>query len=204
MLLFGIEEYKTHLDPRIKWLQDNVEEGVPLEDLLKVDRAKLTYNSISEDVLREDSELQKKIAREYYKETTRFSDSRIDKEIERLDQLGDLSEETIGYLSELKNITEQKEEGLRNLAKQQQEQARAQQLQILEDFQNTLKSTKEVIPGLPVNDVTKDKIYKSLTTVVGIDEYGNPLNNIAMARSTDPIGFEIKLAYLFEITKGLS
>ena len=79
-----------------------------------------------------------------------------------------------------------------------------QQIKILEDFKGTLKETKEILPGVTINDNIKDDIYKSLTTVVDIDQYGQPMNNIAKARAEDPIGFDVKLAYLFEVTKGFN
>jgi hypothetical protein len=200
----GIEEYKNTLDPRLKWLQDNMEAGVPIEELLRVDRSKTTYDTITEDSLVESGDLQKDIVKQYFKETTRFSDDKINKEIERLEQLGELEEESKGYLSDLKDITAQKEVQLKQQAEQQEEARKNEQIKILEDFQNTLKGTTEILPGIKLNDTVKDNIYKSLTTVVDIDEYGQPLNNIAKARQEDPIGFEIKLAYLWDITKGFS
>jgi len=200
----GIEDYKNGLDPRVKWLQNNMEMGIPLEDLLKIDRAKTQYNDMSEESLIDNEDLQKSITREYYKRSTKFSDSKIDKEIERLSQLGELEDESKGALTELKTLIAQQETQIQQEAQAEEEAYRQQQLEIIQNFQNTLRDTREIIPGVPVNNAVKDKVYKNITTVVDVNEYGQPLNNIAKARESDPIGFEIKLAYLFEITNGFT
>ena len=199
---YGINSQIERLDPRVRWLAENVREGVAFEELLAVDKQRLTLDSITEETL-QDENIQKDIARQYYKETTSFSDARINKEIERLEATGDLNEETKGFFEELKQLNTQKEAQLREQANQQriaQEQAQAK---ALEDFKNNVSAIDEIIPGVKVNTVMKDKIYKGLTTPVDVDpQTGMPINKIAKARMADPIKFETTLMYLFEATDG--
>lgn len=198
-----VEEYKNTLDPRIKWLQDNIEEGVPLEALLRLDKEKITFSSLSEKDLEENEDLQKNIVREYFRKTTTgWSDTRIEKEINRLADIGDLKAESKEFFEELKGLTAKEEEQMKVQAQKDQEEAIRKQKDILDTFKKKLEETKEIIPGTEVSKQVKETIYKVLTTPVGYDNFGMPMNAIAKARSENPIEFEMNLAYIFEVTKG--
>jgi len=199
---YGINSQIERLDPRVRWLAENAREGVPFEELLAIDKQRLTLNTITEETLQDDK-VQKDVARQYYKETTTFSDARISKEIERLEATGDLGEEVKGFFEELKQINSQKEIQLREQAKQQQIAQQQAQAKVLEDFKKTVAAIDEIVPGIKVNTLMKDKIYKGLTTPVDVDKAtGAPLNKIAKARMEDPVKFETTLMYIFEATNG--
>jgi hypothetical protein len=200
---YNTNMYKESLDPRVKWLQDNIDEGVAFEDLLAIDKQRMSLNFITEDTLSTDENVQKQIVKEYLKETTKFSDSLIDKQIERLEITGELTDEAKGYFEELKQINAAKEQQAVEQAKVRQQEFRQQQEKILNDFKETLEKTEEIIPGIKLNRNIKDQIFKTLTTPVAQDpNTGAPLNAIAKARLEDPINFEKNLAYVWLATKG--
>ena len=200
-----VEEYKQNLDPRIKWLQDNVEQGVPLESLLAIDKQRVELSKITPEVLAENKDLQKDIVRNYLKATTNgWSDVKIEREVSRLDDLGELETESKESFELLKQINQQQEQYLAEQAKAEREAAIKAQQETLDNFKKSLNETKEIIPGLQFTTAMKDKIFKTLTTPVATDNMGNPLNSIAKARAENPLDFEMKLAYLFEVTKGFS
>ena len=198
------EDYKTNtLHPRLKWLQDNLEDGVPLKTLLDLDEKSTTLESITPELLEDNGEIQKNVARAYFKRTTSFSDIKIEKEIKKLEDADELRDESKEFFEELKGLDKKDKEQFALDAKKQREDAIKAQNETLKTFKTTLEKTEEVVTGLKVNQIMRDKIYKSLTTVVEVDETsGTPLNKIAKARMQDPINFEIKLAYLFEVTDG--
>lgn len=200
---YNTNMYKESLDPRVKWLQDNIDEGVAFEDLLAIDKQRMSLNFITEDTLSTDENVQKQIVKEYLKETTKFSDSLIDKQIERLEITGELTDEAKSYFEELKQINAAKEQQAVEQAKVRQQEFRQQQEKILNDFKETLEKTEEIIPGIKLNRNIKDQIFKTLTTPVTQDpNTGAPLNAIAKARLEDPINFEKNLAYVWLATKG--
>jgi len=192
------------LHPRVKWLQDNLEEGVPFENLLKTDSERAELGAITEEALTDNTELQKKVAQTYFRKTTRFSDDAIQRSISRLEDSGELESESKTFSTELVKINE--EEAAQDLqnAKIEKIAAIRSQEEALNSFKNTLSKTEEIIPGLRVNDFMREKIFSTLTTQTNVDEAGNALNKITEARIKDPINFEIKLAYLFELTNGFT
>lgn len=200
-----VEEYKQTLDPRVKWLQDHVEMGVPLETLLNIDKERVELSKITPELLSSNEDVQKDIVRRYLKNTTNgWSDAKIEKEVGRLADLGELADEAKESFELLKQIDLQREAQLAQEAQQMRDQALQQQQEALNNFKSTLDKTTEIIPGLQVTPIVRDKIFKMLTTPVAQDNNGTPLNVIAKARAENPMDFEIKLAYLFEITKGFS
>lgn len=203
---YGIDNYKeTNLHPRIKWLQDNLDEGVAFEELLKVDSQRISLNNIKPEELEGNTDIQKEIVRQYYKETTKFNDATINKQIDRLEATGDIVEESKVFFEELKQINSVKEQQMVQQAQlQRQAEAKAQQ-DALDTFKKTLDSKKEIVTGITLTPIMKDAIYKTLTSPVDTDpQTGMPLNEIAKARQTDPMNFEINLAYVFKATKGFT
>lgn len=203
---YGIDNYKeTNLHPRIKWLQDNLDEGVAFEELLKVDSQRISLSNIKPEEIETNADIQKEIVRQYYKETTKFNDATINKQVERLEATGDLGEESKVFFEELKQINSVKEQQMVQQAQaQRQAEAKAQQ-EALDTFKKTLDSKKEIVTGITLTPVMKDAIYKTLTTPVDTDpQTGLPLNEIAKARQADPMNFEINLAYVFKATKGFT
>lgn len=189
------------LHPRVKWLQDNLEEGVPLEELLKIDKQSVTLEAITDEVLEDNIEAQKTVARQYYKETTRFSDDRIEREIKRLEDSGELKDESKSFNGELKTIINEKKAKTLEQARLERENAIKEQEETIKRFKDTLGKVEEIIPGKKINSVMRDKIFNALS--VPVDEVdGTPINKIVKARMEDPMGFEMKLAYVFELTNG--
>lgn len=68
------------------------------------------------------------------------------------------------------------------------------------NLKKTIAETKEVIPGLQVSQVIKDKLFKNMTTAVATDDYGNPMNRLGYYRAQNPMQTEMILNYIFEIT----
>jgi len=95
-------------------------------------------------------------------------------------------------------VARKKEEALK-----QKELAEKQESQVIEDLKKRVYDIdKEVIPGFKPNKQIADKVFKSMTEIVGKTDDGRPLNALMKARMENPIEFEHKLHYLFQITDG--
>ena len=203
-IIGAVEMYKETLPSRVKDLINNYEEGVPLEELLKIDKEEVQTLSLDEDKIKEDISLQKKTVRDYLKKTSKFSDKKIDNQIQYYEDSGELEEEALNAAAELKELIQTEKTQAVEQAKQKekmiQEQARAE----LANLNKRVQEATEIIPGLKLNDRVKSELIKSMTVPAGKDKNGNPVNRIVAARMENPMEFEIKLHYLFEITKGFS
>lgn len=198
-ILSGVEQYKATLPEPVKALLNNYEEGVPLETLLKIDAEKAKYTSITQEQL-ESEDVQKSLIREYLTKTTKFSKEKIEKEISRLADLQELEDEAKGVLPELIAIQQEAEQGAVEEAKKQKELAEQSRLQELESLRSTLETTDEVIPGIKLSDAMRQKVFKNLTTPVGYNELGQPVNKLGAYRIKNPVQTEVILNYIYELT----
>jgi hypothetical protein len=203
-IMGAVDLYKESLPSRVKDLINNYEEGIPLEKLLELDRIETEVSNITEEKLEEDIPLQKKLVSDYLKRTTKFSETKISKLVDGYEDSGDLEDEAKSSYAELKTLAEtEKANELKNIT-QQKKDAETQRKQDLIALQEKVKTTSEIIPGIKFNDKVKQNVLSSMTTPVGYDQAGRPVNKIVAARMDNPVEFEIKLHYLFEITKGFT
>jgi hypothetical protein len=203
-IIGAVDMYKDSLPDRVKDLINNYEEGVPFEKLLEIDRSETDVAKITEETLEDDVTLQKKLVTDYLKKTTKFSDTKIAKVVEGYEDGGDLEDEAKTSLTELKTlVASEKANELKNVANQKKadEENRKREMFAL---QEKIKTTKEIIPGITMNDKVKNNVLASMTTPVGYDQNGRPVNRIVAARMENPVEFELRLHYLFEITKGFT
>jgi len=196
----GISEYIGSLPERVKGIINNYQEGLPLDKVLEFDNKNLEYTSIDEEQLKDES-TQKKLLTDYYKKTTKFSDERIDKEIKRLDDLQELEEESKYVLEELKGLQKEEEQLAKEVAKQQQIEAEKSRAEQVNQLKETIEKTDEIVPGVKVNKLVKDKLFKNLTTPIGYDQYGNAINKLGAYRAKNPVQAELMFNYIFEATK---
>jgi len=137
------EQYKTdNLDPRTKWLQDNLEQGVALEDLLNVDKEGVALDQVTDEGLVDNIDLQKTIAREYFRKTSSFSQERIDKQVKLLEDSGELVDESKLFNAELKEINKAEKVQLLEQAKVERDNAEKAQTEALSNFKQTLDKTE--------------------------------------------------------------
>lgn len=118
-------------------------------------------------------------------------------------ELGEDIEDAKEAFKSIKSAEEQKVND--KIAKAQAE-IKAQEDAEKKEFE-TLKNliydeSKEVIPGLKPTKQLRDKIYDSITKVVGKDKDGNPINQVMKARSENKAEFEFKIHYLYHLTDG--
>lgn len=196
-----LEAYKESLHPTLRYLVDNWEEGVPLDELINITSNEIRYNNIDESKVDEDVNLQKAILTAYLRETApKWSEERINKEVNKKVELGEI-EDVKEALTELKELEQQKAAELVELTKQQKAQAERQAKENYEAFRKLTFDTKEIIPGVSLNQKEQEKIFRSATTPVGY--IGNRPVSRLEAILAEPTNV-IKINWLLEETKDLT
>ena len=192
---YGIESYKESLPDVLRELIDNYEEGVPLEDLISSKSREISYNSITNDKLEEDTDLQKEIVKQYL-QSTGLKENKIKKLIETYEDTDDLFSEAKDALGEIKEILK-KEQAYAKIEQEKERKLNEQRTQqLLNTVETTISKTEEIVPGLKLNDKIRKEIYSSMTQPTGRDAEGNPVNKVMEIRAKDPIKFEMTLHYL--------
>jgi hypothetical protein len=203
-IVSGVNAYKESLPADVKFLVDNYEAGVPLDEIIGIQSAMVRYESIPEADIPSNEDLQKALVTDWLTETTSLSKERIEKHIKRLSDLGELEEEAVSARSELVKIQGEKITAQRLKAEQDAKNNEAKRIKDLSELKTTIDSTKEVIPGQLLTPLMREKLYKNLTTPVATDQYGNGINKLGYYRSQNPMKTELILNYIFEATKEFS
>lgn len=119
----------------------------------------------------------------------------------------DIGEDESDATDALQSIIQQEEQKLQ-LQVQQAEEAKRQKIEEdkkqLQNFKKFLEESKEIIPGVKVNNKIAEKVFEQAVKPVAKAPNGMPLNAVQKARVDNPIEFEAKLNYLFYLTKGFS
>ena len=194
-----IEEYKGSLQEQY---DDYVKEYTQLRDMgASPEEAGELINSW-ESIERLDvssidgnEDLAKSVLFSHYKATTKFSDARIEKEIQKKLDYGDLFSDAEEAATELKGIAKERVELTKKELKAQADNAEKQRKENLDKLKTTVKSTKKVW-DVELTDPMKDKIIDMMTKPVAQDSKGNALNTIWADMAKDPVDFQMKVAVL--------
>lgn len=196
----SIDEYKSQFTEDTVKLMNAIEKGLPIDGFLKEKTKEINYNSITSESLESDdsSGVREKILKDFYKSTTSFSDSRIDREIKRMIDLGEDTEESVNALTKLKEIY--KDNADQALATKEAERVSSQ-----EKFDKGMESLRKEIDeidlsflGGKANKKSRDRYFNILTKPVETVD-GRGIN--AIAKKRNEIGgerFDIILAALMD------
>ncbi len=144
-IIGAVEYYKDSLPDRVKNLINNYEEGVPLDKLLEIDRTEVEVEKISEDTIKEDVDLQKKMVETYLKKTSKFSEKKIKNMIQYYEDSGELESEALSATSELKDLIVKEKEQLVEEAKVEQQRAQQQAQKELAELNKKIQDMDEII-----------------------------------------------------------
>ena len=189
-----ISEYKETMPPEIRYLLENYEEGVPLQNLMEMSSQEQTYEALSEANIEKDESLQKALVKDLLARSG-WSQERIAKKVERYEDSGVLLEEAQDALASLKDIQKAEKENYVQQQKQEQKQRAESHKQWLEDLNDHIGKKEEILPGFQLSPKDKEQLYKGITK---LDKSGK--NEIMRMREKDP-EFDLKIAYLATVLK---
>jgi len=198
-----INKYKSQFENEdAKTVLEAIEKGVPIESVKENVNIKLKYKDVTDDIVGENEEIQKKILTDYYKKTTQFSKERIEKEVKNKIDTGVAPEDAVDALKELRSISEKDEkEYIKNAEKQKIEyerQVKENTDKYVKSLDDHIKNMKEILPGIKISEKEQKEVLSLLTTPVK-EINGQPVNEIAVKRMSNPISFDAKLAYYIKL-----
>jgi len=194
----GIGSFVESLPPQFKEQLLAYQEGVDLSTYQQLQQKSLEYENITTESLSSNIKLQKDVVRDDLL-SKGFTEAKAEKYIENLESLNELESEAEESLEGGKQRRAAAKEQAVAQAKQRQVQAEQQREQTVKNISDALEATKEIIPGKALNKISRDKVFKSMTTIVGQDAQGNSMNAVMQTRAADPVKFETTLHYLHSL-----
>jgi len=184
-------------------MAEAVTKGVPFEPLKNAKTKELQYSSITDDSLSENVNMQKQLVADYLTEKG-FKPEKIAKYVEKYEDMGDLYDEAKDALVELKEVSAGKEAQIKEQYAAQQKQMEEKNKQLVADIEKRVTDVKEILPGRVISEDMKKRTLSNMLNIVGQDQNGNPMNGIMKARSTDPVAFDMNVAYMIELTNNFT
>jgi len=193
----GIVDVLSALPEEIRDVVDKALQGVPADKLFSIRNEGISLSKIKpEDLENEDNEsVRRNILETYYKKTTKFSDQKINKEIERKIQLGTDIEDSMEALDELQEVIKEEEKQVEESAKKQREQRQKQFEETRKAVDNYIDETKEVIKDVNIPSAIKKKVKEYMFNPVEFTKDNKPVSYIDKIRTKDPISFNFRLNY---------
>jgi hypothetical protein len=193
----GVEEYKTTIGEKARQFIDDLEKGIPFDALADNYTLEERYGSITPKVLENDPELQEQVYSDLLS-LKGFSDTKIKKMVASAKEKEELLEESMDGLKEIQSTIEDDRKQARLQAEQEKRDRETRNTATKTLIQNTVKSTKEIIPGVEISEDDRKDLVKMLTVPVNFtNKEGKvvPMSATMAARAKDPINFELRLAY---------
>lgn len=182
---------------------DALEKGISLSEYQQHQDQISTLDSINEEALSKDSELSLKVIYQDYINQG-IDPKRAGRLVGAIQQSGEeaILDEAKISLASLKQTEELKLQKLQEERELKKQEELKLQEKIDNDLKNSIYSKKEFIQGIPATKAIQDKVYKSITSIVGKSPDGIPENKLMKDRRENTIEFDTKLYYLYEITNG--
>lgn len=180
-----------------------LEKGISLSELQQFNNTTTALESITTETLSNDGELAKRIILQDYINQG-IDENRALRILNKSIDAGEdaVIEDAIESLESLKTFEQGR---IAKVAEERQEQQAAlvaQQEKIDNDLKNSIYKNDEFLEGYKVNKSMQDKVYNSITKIVSTSPEGIAENKLMQQRRQDPISFDTKLYYLYELTKG--
>ncbi len=175
--------------------------GIPEAEVIEHEQTMMQYSQITDEVLEQSVELQKAL---FVNDllSKGVSESKAEKLFEIALDDGSVIDEAKASLQAMKAQEES------NYQKKIEEQRLAQE-EAIRKAKEQEKALKESIfavdkfmGDIAISQNLKEKVYKNINTIVGYAEDGTPLNAVMKAKYENPLEFDTKLNYLFELTDG--
>lgn len=197
---------KKEIDIQAEQRLEEYLQNLDLNKIASSRKAQIELSNIDEDYLKENIDVAKDIIfRDYINQG--LSEERATKLLRKTIDLGEdmVIEDAIESAQSLKEFEARSEQQERARYSQQLEQQAKEQESINNSIKNTIYGSKEVIVGLPNTKALQDRVFKSMTEVVSKNpETGEMQNKFMQSRSLNPIEFDTKMYYLYELTNGFT
>lgn len=197
---------KQEIDLQTKLKVDEYLSNLDLDAIGQSRKAILELDKIDEDYLKDNLEVAKSIILEDYMNQG-LSEDRAKKLLRKTVDLGEdvIIEDALESKESLKLFNSKKEVYELERYTENQKIQKIEQEKIDNSIRKIIFESKEVITGIPNTKAISDKVFKTMTEVVAKNPNTGELENKFMnERSKDPIKFDTKMYYLYELTNGFS
>lgn len=189
------------LNDKQKDYLDALSKGISHDEYTNMSSKMESVESITEDKLKENEDLQKQLLVEDYV-SRGYSKEKAETLSQRSVDLNTLYEDSLESLNNKKENLKLEKQKLEKAKVADIENQKTQYLEIQEKIKKAVFDEKsEIIPGIKYSKKVADEVFNALTKPAGVDENQQPITRAQKIRSNDPLKFEHTLNTLLVLTK---
>lgn len=196
------KEIDIQTDRRLQEYLDNLD----LEKIATSRKAVIDLDNIDEDYLKDNLEIAKDlIFRDYLNQG--LSEDRARKMLKKTIDLGEdvILEDALESKESLKEFEKRQTEFEQTRYKENLKIQREQQDQVDNQIKKYIFESPEIVKGIPNTKVLQEKVFKTMTEIVAKNPTTGEFENKLMKdRSVNPIEFDTKMYYFYELTNGFT
>lgn len=195
-------EYRDLSDDQKEYLEA-LRNGVPVQEYQEAKSIEAQINSVTDEHLVDNEELRQNIILQDFVNKG-FSKERAETQTKLVFDSGNDLDIAKSALADIKSAAtariQQQLFDAQEAKKNQDAKIKAQRKKV----KDGVYEATEIIKGMPINEDIKKAVYDSISKPVDQLENGTPLNKIMADRQKNPADFDIKLHYVYHITKGFT
>lgn len=163
--------------------------GIDTKQAQALISTKIEFDSIKDEELeKEDAEeLRRELLIRNFKNTTKFSDDKIKKQVDLIIEAGKDVEEAKEALSSIKEYNAEQIKIAKDNKIQEETNKKTQREALIKQYSEFIDKLEEPAPGVKINKQTKEKLKQKVLS-----------GNIWEVRAKDPIKFDTMVTYLVE------
>lgn len=179
---------------------DSLREGVPDVVVQEHLRTQQVFENLTDEILEEEDIRKQVIIQDRL--ASGWSKERAEKDYDRIFNNGDSYEES--KISRDNLIAKEKQEFQARVEQEKQSKVEADKAakKQLEDLKQAVFKEENLFGAFKVDDGLKTRVHEAMIKVVDYTPEGLPLNKLMKHRVENPVDFETKLYYLYELTNG--
>ncbi len=198
-----VNAFKQEQEIQAQLKLDEYLANIDVNQIAQSKKAIENYSKITENDLSNDLNLAKQIIQQDYINQG-LDEAKTNRMLRRLIDLGEdaIIEDAVESLESLKQFETKKIELEKESYKQRLENEKAEQFKLEEQLKKSIYESKNLINGFKPTKVIQDKVYKSITEIVGKSPDGTFENKFMRERRENPIEFETRMYHFYELTNG--
>ena len=197
----GRSEYLDSLTDRQREFLEMIELGIPQEQVEHQFTIEDAYSKVTDQVLSDDSELQKQIITQDLK-LKGLSDTKIQVFVKAAEENESLFEEAKEARDNINTYIAGQKQVKIDEAKAAQAEADKTETELQKQIKSTIEKTDEILPGIKLTPNEKVKLNDLMTKPVEekvINGRKTPINLINKKRMEDRVTFDLKLNYFIQL-----
>lgn len=199
-----VEQFNIEIENQSQLKVQEYLNNLDLNKIAEVKKENLNLESIDEDYLKNNLETAKQLIFNDYLNQG-LSEDRATKMLKKTIDLGEdvILEEALESVTSLKEYNKRVEAQELANAQERLIQSRREQEETETKVKSYVFESNDLIQGLSLTKALREKVYKSMIEPVAKNpETGEMMNKFMQDRSVNPIEFDTKMYYLYELTNG--